>query len=50
MIRVTALLAAHNRVAKTRTCIASLLAQVGHGKDFHLSIVLVDDGSTDGTA
>lgn len=36
----------HNRVEHTRRCIASLFAQL----DVELSVFVVDDGSTDGTA
>ena len=43
---VTAVLACHNRRAKTLACLASLMRQEG---DYDLRIVLFDDGSTDGT-
>jgi GT2 family glycosyltransferase len=48
-MRITALLAAHNRRPKTLACLASYLSQEVPG-DVTLSAVLVDDGSTDGTA
>lgn len=44
---VTAVLACHNRRAKTLACLASLARQEGA---YDLRIVLFDDGSTDGTA
>jgi GT2 family glycosyltransferase len=37
---------AHNRCALTRDCLASLQRQTAHG----FSVIVVDDGSTDGTA
>jgi GT2 family glycosyltransferase len=44
---VTAIVASHNRRDKTIRCLRSFFAQSG---DFDLSLVLVDDGSSDGTA
>lgn len=44
---VIAIVASHNRKAVTITCLRSFFALSG---DFALSVVLVDDGSTDGTA
>ena len=48
MTRVVALLACHNRKDRTITCLESLFAQDTEGID--VTAVLVDDGSTDGTA
>lgn len=48
MTRVVALLACHNRKDRTITCLESLFAQDTEGVD--VTAVLVDDGSTDGTA
>ena len=48
-MRITALLAAHNRRPKTLACLSSYFAQEVPD-DVTLSAVLVDDGSTDGTA
>jgi GT2 family glycosyltransferase len=48
-MRITALLAAHNRREKTLVALASYFAQETPD-DASLSAVLVDDGSTDGTA
>jgi GT2 family glycosyltransferase len=48
-MRITALLAAHNRRTKTLACLSSYFAQEVPG-DVVLSAVLVDDGSSDGTA
>ncbi len=50
MIRISALLACHNRREKTLTCLRNLYGQSGLGERFSLSSFLVDDGSTDGTA
>lgn len=48
-MRITALLTCHNRRALTLTCVGRLLRQeLPAGA--HLGVVLVDDGSTDGTA
>jgi GT2 family glycosyltransferase len=46
---VAALLTCHERVARTTTCLASLLAQ-GDASEAQLEVVLVDADSTDGTA
>lgn len=48
-MKITALLAAHNRRSKTLACLFSYFAQEVPD-DVALSAVLVDDGSTDGTA
>jgi GT2 family glycosyltransferase len=48
-MRITTLLAAHNRRPKTLACLSSYFAQEVPD-DVTLSAVLVDDGSTDGTA
>ena len=48
-MRITALLASHNRRPKTLACLSSYFAQEVPD-DVTLSAVLVDDGSTDGTA
>jgi len=45
---VTAVLAAHNRVAQTLACLDSLSRQ--EGADAVVRVVLLDDASTDGTA
>lgn len=47
-LRVTAILAAHNRRESTVGCLRSLFACVPN--DCEITAVLVDDGSTDGTA
>lgn len=44
---VVAIVASHNRREKTLACMRSYFALVG---DYELSMVLVDDGSSDGTA
>jgi GT2 family glycosyltransferase len=44
---VIAIVASHNRKAVTTNCLRAFFAMSG---DFALSVVLVDDGSTDGTA
>ena len=44
---VTAILACHNRRAKTLACLEALASQTAPCR---LRIVLFDDGSTDGTA
>lgn len=46
--RVTAVMACHDRRDRTLACLASLTRQTGH--DAAVSAVVVDDGSTDGTA
>jgi GT2 family glycosyltransferase len=49
--RIAALLTCHNRSGKTSACLRSLRNQVGFAiEEFHLSVFLVDDGCTDGTA
>ena len=45
---MTAVLAAHNRAARTLACLDSLAAQ--EGADAEVAVVLLDDASTDGTA
>lgn len=49
MTRVTAILTAHNRRDKTLACLESLERQV-LPDECSLSVILVDDGSSDGTA
>ena len=44
---VVALLVVHNRLELTQRCLHALFDSKG---SFHLSVVVVDDGSTDGTA
>lgn len=46
--RVTAVMTCHDRRDRTLACLAAVGAQVGHGAA--VSVVVVDDGSTDGTA
>ena len=46
-VSVVAVIAAHNRRERTVACLRSLFAAVPDG--MRLSVVLVDDGSTDGT-
>jgi GT2 family glycosyltransferase len=48
-LKVTALLASHNRRPSTLDCLESYFSQSA-GPDVALSVVLVDDGSVDGTA
>lgn len=48
--RVAALLTCFNRCEDTLACLRSLSQQVGENDIFHLSIFLVDDGSSDGTS
>ncbi len=47
--RLGALLACHNRRTSTLACLAALFAQKGTD-DVDLQVILLDDGSTDGTA
>jgi GT2 family glycosyltransferase len=47
-LNITALLPVHNRVSETITCLSRLLAY--EDESLRLRVVLVDDGSTDGTA
>lgn len=47
-ITVAALITCHNRKEKTLACLSSLLAQAR--PHVHVHVVLVDDGSSDGTA
>ena len=49
MTRVTAILACHNRRAKTVECLRVLFAQEC-GPEVEIDAVLMDDGSTDGTS
>jgi GT2 family glycosyltransferase len=49
--QIAALLTCHNRSDKTSGCLRSLRNQVGLAtEEFHLSVFLVDDGCSDGTA
>ncbi len=48
-ITLSAILAAHNRRAKTLACLERLYKQKGLGIAFDLRVYLVDDGSEDGT-
>ena len=48
MKRIAVLITCYNRQEKTMTCLKSLLA-ADLSADYHLSVFLVDDGSTDGT-
>lgn len=48
--QISVLMTCHNRREKTMACLRSLAAQVGRGTTFDLRIVLVDAGSSDGTA
>lgn len=47
-VRVVAMLTCHNRVQRTLECLETLFGQ--DTADTHLDVVLVDAGSTDGTA
>ncbi len=47
LLKVTALLPVHNRVTETVTCLSRLLSH--EDESLRLRVVLVDDGSTDGT-
>ena len=47
-IKIAAILTCFNRKEKTIACIEQLKNQVSHGVD--LSVIVTDDGSTDGTA
>lgn len=47
-VRVVALIACHNRVERTLACLRSLMEQ--RAEDRSIKVVLVDDGSTDGTS
>lgn len=46
--RVTAVMACHDRRDRTLACLGTLAAQAGHGAE--VGVVVVDDGSSDGTA
>lgn len=48
--KITVLLASHNRRDSTIRALKNLYQQQGVGRNFELSAVLVDDGSTDGMA
>lgn len=48
VLRVWCVMACHNRRSKTLNCLRSVLAQ--HARDVELGILLVDDGSIDGTS
>jgi GT2 family glycosyltransferase len=48
--RINVAIAAFNRKETTLSCLKSLQEQIGRGDDFELSIFLLDDASTDGTA
>lgn len=48
-MRITALVASHNRRESTLACLASFFSQ-SLDRDVELAAVLVDDGSSDGTA
>lgn len=50
VFRVAALLTCFNRREDTLSCLQSLSQQLGNNDVFHLSIFLVDDGSSDGTS
>lgn len=47
---IAAAMASFNRRETTLACLSSLHRQTGCGRDFRLSMVLLDDASTDGTA
>jgi GT2 family glycosyltransferase len=47
--RVLVLLAVHNRRDSTLKSLENLFQQKGYGESFDITVVLVDDGSTDGT-
>src|SRR5437867_1819294 len=47
--RLAVLLTCHNRKSRTLDCIRQVLVQAGEGI-FRVSVILVDDGSTDGTS
>lgn len=49
MKKITALLTAFNRCESTLKSLEELLAQQGVGSRYELQVVIVDDGSTDGT-
>lgn len=49
-IKITALLAAHNRRESTIKSLENLYRQNGIDQSFALTVVLADDGSTDGTS
>jgi len=49
-VKITALMAAHNRCESTIRSLENLYRQQGIGESFELSVVLADDGSTDGTS
>jgi len=49
-LKITALIAAHNRRESTIRSLENLYTQQGIGDSFELSVVLADDGSTDGTS
>ena len=49
-MKMTAIMACHNRWEKTARCLASLFAQDLSSYGVSLDVVVVDDGSTDGTA
>ncbi len=48
MIRIATLITCHNRKLKTLACLEALFNNVRQN-DFSLDVILVDDGSTDGT-
>jgi GT2 family glycosyltransferase len=48
--KIAVLLTCHNRKFKTLECLQSLFKQEGLDEVFTISVFLVDDGSTDGTA
>ena len=50
LIRLTAILTVHNRKEKTIAALESLFSQIEIGESFAITVVLVDDGSSDGTS
>lgn len=50
ILDIAVLITCHNRKDKTLQCLQHLYQQQGLGKEFSLTVFLVDDGSTDGTS